>query len=322
MLENSRFTVDKWNDLRFVPKTDVGKAGDLNGRGRRVYITNAGIVNNLTATKCFMVILHRFHGKIADLEMRRVPPYSHVFEREYPDNVLYYGELELEYRLVTTGSTYYSLTGKIKVEDNFFDSDKVTNTTEFKLLDSSLQSLTLMNSTVDRLNAVELLVRGTPGRIAGFDTNGKLSSSSYVTIDLFKLDKLPIQTYRDNALLTTKNGQIIATGYDVSIVTDLRDSVALLKAKVTAIEEKLKTGNTETPGTPGTLKEGDRVKLINSQPGYFTADDAALGVKQVNTLSAGEYYIYNIISTGQVNITKTQGIAGTWIRSSSVLTKI
>ena len=50
-------------------------------------------------------------------------------------------------------------------------------------------------------------------------------------------------------------------------------------------------------------------------PGFYTAADAQNHAHQVNTVQPGDYYVYNTFN-GMVNVTKTQGVPGTWINPS------
>lgn len=67
-----------------------------------------------------------------------------------------------------------------------------------------------------------------------------------------------------------------------------------------------------------TYQKGDKFQLKNHTPGFYTAADAANGVNQRVTVLAGDYTIFNI-ANGMLNITKTVGMAGSWINPETLL---
>lgn len=59
-----------------------------------------------------------------------------------------------------------------------------------------------------------------------------------------------------------------------------------------------------------------KYELKNSTYGYASASDAIADKNRKNTLQPGSYYVYKEVS-GSVNITKTSGVAGSWIKPAN-----
>jgi len=70
--------------------------------------------------------------------------------------------------------------------------------------------------------------------------------------------------------------------------------------------------NPETNGAPTTPVIGGKYTITKSYPGYYTSTDALNKQNQKATLTAGEYYIFNI-ANGMLNLTKVKNEPGSWM---------